>query len=89
MSGIRIKPEPYCSECGAQMHLRRPKPHQDWKPFWGCSKYPECRGTRNIDENGEPEYDEGGMYWCDWCGEYPSAPGEPCTHCRQLGATID
>ncbi|GIK43780.1 MAG: hypothetical protein BroJett011_76130 [Chloroflexota bacterium] len=24
--------------------------------------------------------------WCDWCGERPAAPGEPCDVCRKLGA---
>ncbi len=29
----------------------------------------------------------GGMIWCEWCGERPSAPGIPCNTCEQLGAT--
>jgi hypothetical protein len=24
--------------------------------------------------------------WCDWCGERPAAPGEPCDVCHKLGA---
>ncbi len=24
--------------------------------------------------------------WCDWCGERPALPGEPCDVCRKLGA---
>jgi len=27
-------------------------------PFWGCSQYPDCRGTRNIKEDGAPESDD-------------------------------
>lgn len=56
---IRTKPEPYCPnpDCGAKMVLRRPKSYQDWEPFWGCSEYPECRGTRNITDDGLPETD--------------------------------
>jgi DNA topoisomerase-1 len=55
--GIRTHPKPYCPECGAQMVLRKPKKHQDYDPFWGCSQYPECRGSRNIQEDGTPEED--------------------------------
>lgn len=54
---IQTKPVPYCPDCGTQMSLRRPKEHQAWEPFWGCSQYPECKGSRNIGENGKPESD--------------------------------
>jgi len=41
------------------MVLKRPKPDQDWKPFWGCSEYRYgCRGTRQIQEDGTPEPDD-------------------------------
>lgn len=50
---IRTKPEPYCPQCSAKMILRRPKPYQDWSPFWGCQKYPECKGTRLVKEVNE------------------------------------
>lgn len=39
------------------MVLRRPKDNQTWDTFWGCSNYPECRNTYNIDQNGQPEID--------------------------------
>ena len=40
------------------MALRKPKAGgKDFKPFWGCSDYPDCRGTRNIMESGKPETD--------------------------------
>jgi len=55
---IRTKPEPYCLECGAKMVLRRPGPSHDWNAFWGCSQYPECKGSRNIGSDGSPEYPE-------------------------------
>jgi len=54
---IQIKPEPFCPECGAKMVLRRPRPDQSWLAFWGCNRFPECKGTRQIDENGKPEDD--------------------------------
>lgn len=34
------------------MILRRPKPEQHWEPFFGCNIFPECRGTRQIDADG-------------------------------------
>ena len=55
---IRTKPVPYYPDCGLQMVLRRPRPNQDWSPFWGCSQYPECRGTRDIGPDGKPERDD-------------------------------
>lgn len=60
---IRTKPEPYCPECGAKMALRRPRPEQDWLAFWGCSEYPDCRGTRNVGSDGRPEADDD---YSDW-----------------------
>lgn len=33
---------PTCPECGGSMQLRRGK----YGEFWGCLKYPDCRGTR-------------------------------------------
>lgn len=58
MQPLQTKPEPYCPECGARMRLRRPRPHDNWEPFWGCSQYPECGGTRKIGSDGKPAPDE-------------------------------
>lgn len=55
---IRTKPEPYCPLCGARMALRRPGKGQDWEPFWGCNRYPHCKGTRQIMPDGKPEEDD-------------------------------
>jgi disulfide bond formation protein DsbB len=57
MPVVITKPEPYCPICGAKMVLKRPKPNQDWKPFWGCSQYPDCKGSRGIMDDGTPEDD--------------------------------
>lgn len=59
-TAIRIKPEPSCPSCGARMTLRRSKPGgKEFDPFWGCNRYPDCYGTRQIDpETGKPEQDE-------------------------------
>ncbi len=60
-TNIRLKPEPYCPDCGGRMYLRkptyrrRPGPNPEWEPFWGCGNYPNCRGTRGIQHNGLPE----------------------------------
>jgi ssDNA-binding Zn-finger/Zn-ribbon topoisomerase 1 len=43
------------------MILRRPKPEGKsnfTEPFWGCNRWPNCHGTRNIDADGKPETDE-------------------------------
>lgn len=37
-----------CPDCNAEMALRTNR--QNGNKFWGCKKYPNCRGTR--DENG-------------------------------------
>lgn len=49
-------PWPYCPDCGAKMVLRVRR--SDGKRFWGCSDFPDCRGSRNILENGEPDMPE-------------------------------
>jgi ssDNA-binding Zn-finger/Zn-ribbon topoisomerase 1 len=55
---IRTKPAPSCPDCGAKMVLRKPPPGKEWEPFWGCNRFPNCHGTRNIDSGGKPEQDE-------------------------------
>jgi len=40
---------PACPTCGAPMVKRVAKRGANsGQPFWGCSRYPECRGTRSI-----------------------------------------
>lgn len=34
-----------CPDCGGEMLLRTNRQNGD--KFWGCKKYPECRGTRD------------------------------------------
>lgn len=43
---------PRCPKCGSEMILRTAKrgDNQGGK-FWGCSKYPECRGILNLEMN--------------------------------------
>lgn len=37
---------PACPRCGTEMVLRTSR--RDGSGFWGCTKYPQCRGTRNT-----------------------------------------
>ena len=62
---IHRKPEPLCPECNTPMVLREPKDKtQRWEPFWGCAKFPECKGLWNINfTTGKIMEDEG--WWMD------------------------
>ena len=45
----RAEPDaPACPNCGAAMRKRT----SARGPFWGCSSYPECKGTRPIADEG-------------------------------------
>ena len=40
---------PLCPECGKPMRRRTAKSGKNaGKPFWGCTAYPECKGTREA-----------------------------------------
>ncbi len=39
---------PPCPVCGGVMRVR----HGKTGDFWGCTNYPACKGTRNIDQEG-------------------------------------
>lgn len=39
---------PQCPKCGAPMSLKKPKPDQNWDSFYGCTRYPDCKGTISI-----------------------------------------
>lgn len=38
-----------CPRCGSEMVHRISKKKEDAKPFWGCSRFPKCRGVVSID----------------------------------------
>ncbi len=41
--------KPACPKCGSAMVLRETKKGQNvGKKFWGCSKFPQCKGVLNI-----------------------------------------
>ena len=37
---------PSCPLCGGTLVLRRNR--RDGSPFWGCRRFPSCRGTRDV-----------------------------------------
>ena len=44
---------PNCPVCGAEMRKREARRgHQAGNLFWGCSAYPQCRGTRGDSQRG-------------------------------------
>lgn len=59
---IQTKPCPSCPDCGARMILRKPyRPamgRKQFDPFWGCNRFPDCHGTRQVGADGKPEQDE-------------------------------
>jgi restriction system protein len=48
-------PAPACPLCAKSMRQRTAKqgPHAG-QPFWGCSSYPDCRGTRPLSDSSDP-----------------------------------
>lgn len=46
---IKASPVPTCPNCKSVMILRKPRPNQAHRPFWSCSKWPTCDGTRKAE----------------------------------------
>ena len=47
-------PEMVCPKCGSNMLLRTARRGNNaGRKFWGCSKFPDCRGILNYEENGK------------------------------------
>ena len=46
VSALKQSDYPACPHCGTRMALRHNG--QTGKPFFGCSDYPRCRGTRDV-----------------------------------------
>lgn len=59
----QIPTEVLCEQCGAKMVKRWGKRGY----FLACSTYPECRYTREVEENGEPQKVETDVK-CEKCG---------------------
>jgi len=48
---IPIAAAPMCPQCGKPMALRTAKKGRNaGSQFWGCSGYPNCKATRNLDD---------------------------------------
>ena len=62
---IETSKKPPCPECGGRMTLRERK--VDGAQFWGCSNYPDCKGTMDIDGEEDEDF-QGffGMSMSDW-----------------------
>ena len=64
-----MKPENLnCPDCDGPMVSRLNKSNQS--RFWGCAKFPECRGTRDVNglskhdiDNIDPDYDLDPIRW--------------------------
>ena len=42
---------PLCPECGGAMRARTAKAGKNaGQPFWGCTGYPDCKGTREMEK---------------------------------------
>jgi restriction system protein len=55
-------PSPTCPLCGKPMARRTArKGAQTGSKFWGCTGYPECRGTRRLDESAESNRSDGSV----------------------------
>lgn len=54
---------PRCPDC--DLIMRRRHNSRDGSPFWGCSAYPDCYGTRPIHEPDDPGDDDPGDYGDD------------------------
>ena len=42
-------PRPTCPKCNGPMKIRKPRKGATFEPFYGCTNYPVCDGTRNLD----------------------------------------
>ena len=49
-------PPPSCPSCEGPMVLRTKR--SDGSSFWGCRRYPACRGTRDVGEDSQESWTE-------------------------------
>jgi superfamily II DNA or RNA helicase len=47
-SAPAVPATPTCPQCGAKMVIRTTYKYGDPREFWGCSRYPQCTGTRPM-----------------------------------------
>jgi DNA topoisomerase-1 len=61
---IKETTEEKCPVCGSEMQVKLGR----YGKFLSCSKYPECKGTRQIDGSQRPEPQEVAGEKCEECG---------------------
>jgi DNA topoisomerase I len=61
---IKETTEEKCPECGSEMQVKLGR----YGKFLSCTKYPDCKGTRQIDGTTRPEPQEVPGEKCDECG---------------------
>jgi DNA topoisomerase-1 len=70
-----------CPDCGAEMRVRRGKRG----PFWGCTRYPECEGTRDMDRTARaalpPPASPAISLGCRACRDSGDPDWTFCPHC--------
>jgi restriction system protein len=50
-----VSDEPVCPDCGKPMKLRTARAgRRIGQRFWGCSRYPDCKGSRSLHDLGSP-----------------------------------
>jgi ssDNA-binding Zn-finger/Zn-ribbon topoisomerase 1 len=55
MADSTVHAVPACPDCGAEMRLRTARRGKNaGGQFWGCSRYPECKGTRDSQDTPAP-----------------------------------
>ncbi len=65
MQTVRGEPSPHrCPQCDAPMVYRWSRTGR----FLACSKYPRCKGTLNLDREGNPILPKPSAHHCEACG---------------------
>lgn len=74
---FRVMTDVACPTCGAPMEIRV------WKGglYLGCSRYPECRTTKNLPPNAAFRYRPDRVEVGDGLAVAESAPSTPCPRC--------
>ncbi len=74
---FRVLSDVPCPKCGAPMEVRV------WKGglYLSCSRYPECKTTRNLPANVKYRYRGGRVELAAGLAEAEEAPGAPCPKC--------
>ena len=74
---FRVLTDVSCPKCGAPMEVRV------WKGglYLGCSRYPECRTTRNLPPDVKYRYRPERVELAEGLAEAEDAPAAPCPKC--------